>query len=264
MNHRVNFGQFKLCTDIEKNPGPSVYVDAIKTINAPYCQGNVTGFGENGGQRCVAVSLGALIYSKIRKITSVDDMTQIMIVGIQLYSCLSLLVRQSMSMLTELPGMVLHLEYSDSYTCNIHHYCICHSQVTAFNTLLALNYNSFILMVAIIGLGICSTEAGGYNAFDSHARDMYHNSHSEGTCVLLEIPSMHKLVQYFQTLHRNEDIYELKGVHIATFEPHLFSSNVENCSISNVNSYQCSCKQCCPIAVYAMCYSLINPCGYWT
>ena len=37
--------------------------------------------------------------------------------------------------------------------------------------------------------------------------------------VLLEIPSMHKLVQYFQTLHRNEDIYELKGVHIATFEP---------------------------------------------
>ena len=29
--------------------------------------------------------------------------------------------------------------------------------------------------------------------------------------VLLEIPFMHKLVQYFQTLHRNEDIYELKG-----------------------------------------------------
>ena len=96
--------------------------------------------------------------------------------------------------------------------------------------------------------------------FDSHARDMCHNSHSEGTFVLLGIPSMHKLVQYFQTLHRNENIHELKGVHIATFEPHLFSSNVENCSISNVNSYQCSCKQCCRIAVYAMCYSLINPC----
>ena len=28
--------------------------------------------------------------------------------------------------------------------------------------------------------------------------------------------------------------------------------------------YQCSCKQCCDIAVYAMCYSVINPCGYWT
>ena len=67
-----------------------------------------------------------LIYSKITKITSVDDMTQIMIVGIQLYSCVSLLARLSMSMLTELPGMVtvfeqfFHLEYSDSYTCNPH------------------------------------------------------------------------------------------------------------------------------------------------
>ena len=60
--------------------------------------------------------------------------------------------------------------------------------------------------MAIIGVGIYSTEAGGYNVFDSHTRDMCHNSHSEGTCVLLEIPSMHKLVQYFQTLHRNEDI----------------------------------------------------------
>ena len=32
---------------------------------------------------------------------------------------------------------------------------------------------------------------------DSHVRDMYGDSHSQGTCVLLEIPSMHKLVQYF-------------------------------------------------------------------
>ena len=44
----------------------------------------------------------------------------------------------------------------------------------------ALNYNSFTLTVAIIGVGIYSIEAGGYNLFDSHARDMYHNSHSEG------------------------------------------------------------------------------------
>ena len=172
------------------------------------------------------MSLCALIYSKITKITSVDDMTQIMIVGIQLYSSLSLLARQSMLMLTELPGMVtvfeqfFHLEYSDSYTWNIHgnnriegyHYCICLLQGTAFETLLALNYNSFILTVAIIGVGIYSIEAGGCNVFDSHARDMFYNSHSERTCVLLEMLSMHKLVQYFQTLHGNEDIYELKSV----------------------------------------------------
>ena len=91
LNHRVNFGQFKLCTDIWKNPGPSVYIDAAKAINAPYCQGNVTEFEENAGQQCVALSLCALIYGKITKITSVDDMIQIMIVGIQLYSGLSLL-----------------------------------------------------------------------------------------------------------------------------------------------------------------------------
>ena len=198
LNHRVNFGKFKLCTDIEKNPGPSVYIDATKSINAPYCQGNVTVFSENAGQQCFAMSLCALIYSKITKITSVNDMTQIMIVGIQLYSSLSLLARQSMLMLTELQGMVtvfekfFHLEHSDSYTCNIHRYCICHSQGTAFETLLALNYNSFTLTVAIIGVGIYSIEAGGYNVFDSHARDTYHDSHSEGTCVFLKIPSMHK------------------------------------------------------------------------
>ena len=92
---RVDFGQFKLSTDIEKNPGPSVYVDATKTIHAPYCQGNVVVFGENAGQQCVAISLCALIYnrlySKIRMITLVDDMIQIMTVGNQLYSSLSLL-----------------------------------------------------------------------------------------------------------------------------------------------------------------------------
>ena len=45
----------------------------------------------------------------------------------------------------------------------------------------------------------------------------------------------------------------------------FFLSSIEYCSISNVNSYQFSCKQCCPLAVYAICYSVINPsCGYWT
>ena len=120
------------------------------------------------------------------------------------------------------------LEYSDSYACNIHHYCICHSQGTAFETLLALNYNSFILTVAIIGVDIYSIEAGGYNVFDSHARDMYHNSHSEGTCVLSEIPSMHKLVQYFQTLHRNEDIYEPVKVYILLPLNLIFSETMLN------------------------------------
>ena len=54
LNRRANFDQFKLCTDIEKNPGPSVYVDATKTIHAPHCERNVAVFGENAGQQFVA------------------------------------------------------------------------------------------------------------------------------------------------------------------------------------------------------------------
>ena len=94
---------------------------------------------------------------------------------------------------------------------------------------------------------------------------MYSNcSDSEGTCVLVDIPYMYILVQYCQSLYRNEDIYELEGVYIANFKVDLFSSSIEYCSISNVDSYQCYCKQSCALAVYAMCYSVINPCGYWT
>ena len=90
-----------------------------------------------------------------------------MTIGSQLYSSLSLLARQSMLMLTELPEMVtvferlFQLEYSESYTCNMHgvariegyHYRM------PLETLLVLNYNSFILTVGIIGV-------------DSHARDI--------------------------------------------------------------------------------------------
>ena len=149
------------------------------------------------------------------------------------------------------------LEYNESYTRTYtvmregYHYCM--PLGTALETLLALNYNLFILTVEIIGVGIYSIEDGGYKVFDSHARDMYGNSHSQGTCVSLEIPSMHELLQYFQSLYRNEDIYELKCVHIANFEVDVCSGSVEYYSISTVNSYQCSCKQCCTIAVYAMC-----------
>ena len=67
--HRVNFGQFKVSTDIEKNPGPSFHVDATKTIHTPYCQGNVLSIWGKSGKQCVAMSMRALIYSKIRRIT---------------------------------------------------------------------------------------------------------------------------------------------------------------------------------------------------
>ena len=70
------------------------------------------------------MSLCALLYSEIKRITSVD-MIQLVIVGNQIYSSLSLLARQSVLMLIELPGMVtvferfFQLEYSESYACNM-------------------------------------------------------------------------------------------------------------------------------------------------
>ena len=51
-------------------------------------------FGENAGQQCVIMSLCALIYSTIGRITSFDDMIQTVTVGSQMllvYSSLSLL-----------------------------------------------------------------------------------------------------------------------------------------------------------------------------
>ena len=66
------------------------------------------------GTRCVAMSLCALIYRKIRRITSVNDMIQIMTVGSKLYSSLPLLARQSMLILTELPEMFTVLSHFSS------------------------------------------------------------------------------------------------------------------------------------------------------
>ena len=90
---------------------------------------------------------------------------------------------------------------------------------TAFETLLATNYNSFFLSFNYWCWYLRHWGWAIYKVFDSRARDMYGScSHSEGTCLILEIPSMYTLVQYFQSLHRNEDIYELEGVHIATLK----------------------------------------------
>ena len=67
-----------------------------------------------------------------------------------------------------------------------------------------------------------------------------------GTCVLLEVPSIQGLVQYFQTIHSLSDNYELRGVQISTYE------------VTRVNNlreeHNCSCKQCSAVGLYAMCY----------
>ena len=111
LSHRVNCDKLKLCYDIEKNLGPSfVNVDVAKAISAPYCQGNVAIFGRNAGQQCITMSLYPLIFSKILKINSGNHLVQIMNVGNELYSSLSMLARQAFLMFTELPDIVTVFE----------------------------------------------------------------------------------------------------------------------------------------------------------
>ena len=109
--HRGNGTKYKLHNDIEKNPGPVMHhVDPSKTIQAPYSQEDVAVFGQTAGQQCVAMSLCALIYHNIKGIGNPDDLKQIMLIGNQLYSSLSLLSRQSFLLLTDLPSMLTVLE----------------------------------------------------------------------------------------------------------------------------------------------------------
>ena len=72
----------------------------------------------------------------------------------------------------------------------------------ALQSLISQQYNSFILIVGAVGVAIIHyPDAGQFRIFDSHARDIYGNSHPQGTGVLLHVPSISHLVQYLQSLY---------------------------------------------------------------
>ena len=83
------------------------------------------------------------VSNAIRRITSVDDMIQIMIVGNQLYSTPLLLPSQSTLMITEFSGMAtvfdrfFQLEYSERYTCKMH----CDTRIEGYHTVYATGYS---------------------------------------------------------------------------------------------------------------------------
>ena len=116
-----------------------------------------------------------------------------------MYSSLSLLARQSMLCSQNCQEWLQCVSYFSSLntvkvilvTCmmmpELRGITTVYATGSAFEKLLALNNYSLILTVGIIGVAIYSIEDGGYKVFDSHARDMYGDSHSEGTFVLLEI-----------------------------------------------------------------------------
>ena len=88
-----------------------------------------------------------------------------------------------------------------------------------------------------------------------HVRDLYGRGHPQGTCVLLEVPSLDNLVHYFQSI-QNNDIFEMKGVKkIENVQNKIVSQNNVN-ETTNFNPI-------CAVAQYSLCYPIMTPCSYW-
>ena len=94
----------------------------------------------------------------------------------------------------------------------------------------------------------------GFKIFDSHARDLYGRGQPQGTCVLLEVPSLDSLVHYFQSI-QNNDIFEVRRVQIENIQNRM----VAQYSVNEATDFNLSCS----VALHSLCYSVIKPCNYW-
>ena len=66
----------RLANDVEENPGPTVYdvVDPSKTICADFSQDNGRLFRHNAAKQCVAMSLTAIVHSKVKNVNEWDSL----------------------------------------------------------------------------------------------------------------------------------------------------------------------------------------------
>jgi len=148
----------------------------------------------------------------------------------------------------------------------------------ALEILLRENFTSFVLTITTCKVAILVKSGGTLKVFDSHSRDSKGMFDPRGTCVLIEIASLEKLVEYFQTLYVGiiNVVYELRGVKISTdatgsvglTTPEI-SPPVNNLdrndliSDSSSDTLICSCTQCCFICFYAICFSILKEIRYW-
>ena len=290
LNHKINNIASKLSGDIETNPGPFV-VDASKTIHAPYSQGNSVVFGPNAGKQCVAMSLIAILFDFMYSIRSSSDLEEILNVGNELYTRLSQSAGQDLLMLTELPEVLClrdtmyRLKYSDSYfgsvhncnDCTIETHCV--PLIEAFELLLTDDFTSFILTITTSTVAVLVKSNGIFKVFDSHSRDSQGMFDPCGTCVLIEIASIYKLVEYFENLYVGviDAVYELKGLEISTdvigslhcettpeacVPVHTENSNgtklISNSSPLESDTLFCPCRGCCFVCFYAICFSVLK------
>ena len=152
------------------------------------------------------------------------------------------------------------LEYSDSYSGSVHRDTIiegcqnCTSLQRIFESLISDGYTNCLLTVGFIGVPIYCNVNMGFNIFDSHTRDLYGRGHPQGTCVLLEIPSLISLVHYFQSIH-NDGIFEVKGICINQVQ----NSTLSRTSTFGMQKFNLSFAE----AIYSPCYSTSKSCSYW-
>ena len=82
----------RMANDVEENPGPTLYdiVDPCKTICAGFSQSNAKKFGQNTGNQCVAMSLTAIVQTRVKSITTWDSsfLNKILCIGNNLYTCI--------------------------------------------------------------------------------------------------------------------------------------------------------------------------------
>jgi len=180
------------------------------------------------------------------------------------------------------------LIYSDSYFGNVHNFNDCTIEVhclpliEAFELLLMENFVFFILTITNSTVSILVKSNGTFKVFDSHSRNSAGMFDPCGTCVLVEIASLDKLVEYFENLHVGitDVVYELKGVHISTavsgsvglttteISPPVNIEDLNRNDLISDSSLEsdrliCSCTRCCFICFYAISFSILKEIRYW-
>ena len=158
----------------------------------------------------------------------------------------------------------------------------CVPLIVAFELLLRDDFTSFMPTITTCTVAILVKSNGSFKVFDSHSRDSQGMFDPCGTCVLVEIASIYKLVEYFENLYLGiiDAVYELKGVEILTdLTGSDCQTTPEACppvNIENLNRTEliadsslesdtsfCSCTGCCFICFYAICFSILKEINYW-
>ena len=101
------------------------------------------------------------------------------------------------------------------------------------------SYDSFLVTIGCNTVSVYFMSNGSLKVYDSHPTDSFGMAHPHGTCVLLEVTSVHHLTEYFKTCYRGDVLLELKGVKFTTVMQSLQPTQIMIMIGSNqMNFYQ--------------------------